>query len=94
MILLSCAATLMPIRAELRRRLGKLPEGMDDARFAYDLIPAEQIYAPQAAEGLTNREIAHALYVTPKTIETHLANVYRKLGVTGKGELADVLAGG
>jgi DNA-binding NarL/FixJ family response regulator len=44
--------------------------------------------ATLAAQGLTNRDIAHTLYVTPKTIEAHLAGAYRKLGVSGKAELA------
>ncbi len=47
-----------------------------------------------AARGLTNREIAHSLFVTPKTIETHLAGAYRKLGVAAKTELAAALAAG
>lgn len=58
------------------------------------LTASESRVASLAAEGLTNREIAHALYVTPKTIETHLASAYRKLGITGKGELPKVLAAG
>jgi DNA-binding CsgD family transcriptional regulator len=58
------------------------------------LTPSESRVASLAAKGLTNREIAHALYVTPKTIETHLAGAYRKLGITGKGELAAALAAG
>jgi len=35
-----------------------------------------------AAEGTTNRDIAEALFVTPKTIEVHLSSVYRKLGIS------------
>ncbi|MDF2977544.1 MAG: transcriptional regulator, LuxR family, partial [Actinomycetospora sp.] len=38
--------------------------------------------------GLTNREVAQALFVATKTVETHLGHVYRKLGVTGRDELA------
>jgi DNA-binding NarL/FixJ family response regulator len=45
-----------------------------------------------AADGLTNRQIAEALFVTIKTVETHLAAVYRKLGISSREELADQLA--
>ena len=37
--------------------------------------------ARMAAEGMTNRDIAQALFVTQKTVEMHLGSVYRKLGV-------------
>ena len=40
---------------------------------------------------MTNREIAERLYVTIKTVETHLAATYRKLGVLGRQELASSL---
>jgi DNA-binding CsgD family transcriptional regulator len=46
-----------------------------------------------AAEGRTNREIAQALYVTLKTVEGHLARVFDKLQIAGRGELAQGLAG-
>ena len=58
------------------------------------LTPSESRVASLAARGLTNREIAHSLFVTPKTVETHLAGAYRKLGISGKGELSAVLAEG
>ena len=38
-----------------------------------------------AAEGHSNREIAHELYVTLKTIEGHLSRAYTKLGIEGRG---------
>ena len=46
-----------------------------------------------AAEGLTNQRIADELFVTLKTVEGHLAKAYRKLGVDGRQDLAEVLAG-
>jgi DNA-binding NarL/FixJ family response regulator len=45
-----------------------------------------------AAEGLTNREIAQTLFVTPKTIEVHLSSVYRKLEISSRSQLPAVLA--
>jgi DNA-binding NarL/FixJ family response regulator len=57
------------------------------------LTPSEQRVARLAAEGLSNREIAHELYVTLKTVEGQLARVYGKLGIENRAELARVLAG-
>jgi DNA-binding NarL/FixJ family response regulator len=55
------------------------------------LTPSELRVARLAAEGRSNREIAHELYVTLKTIEGHLARAYAKLGIDGRGQLADAL---
>jgi DNA-binding CsgD family transcriptional regulator len=57
------------------------------------LTASERRVAELAAEGHSNPEIAQTLYVTRKTVETHLGHVYRKLGVTGRGKLARVLSG-
>jgi ATP/maltotriose-dependent transcriptional regulator MalT len=45
-----------------------------------------------AASGLSNREIAQALFVTGKTIEWHLGQTYRKLGVSSRHDLPKALA--
>jgi len=55
------------------------------------LTPSELRVARMAAEGMTNREIAQSLFVTTKTVETHLRHVYQKLDVARRGDLADVL---
>jgi DNA-binding NarL/FixJ family response regulator len=47
-----------------------------------------------AAEGLSNKEIAAALYVTVNTVEVHLARAYPKLGVRSRAQLARRLAAG
>jgi ATP/maltotriose-dependent transcriptional regulator MalT len=57
------------------------------------LTPGELRVARLAVEGRTNREIAQALYVTLKTVEGHLARVYDKLEIAGRGELAQGLLG-
>ena len=57
------------------------------------LTPSELRVARLAAEGRTNRQIAHGLYVTLKTVETHLAHAYAKLGISQRNELPEVLAG-
>jgi DNA-binding CsgD family transcriptional regulator len=58
------------------------------------LTASERRVAAFAAEGQSNRDIAQALFVTPKTVEVHLSNAYRKLGIRSRRELAGVLAGG
>ncbi|MFF0198738.1 DUF2791 family P-loop domain-containing protein (plasmid) [Streptomyces anulatus] len=55
------------------------------------LTPAEERVAWQAAKGLSNREIAQALFVTVKTVEWHLSQTYAKLGIGRRSELPDVL---
>lgn len=55
------------------------------------LTPSELRVARLAADGYSNREIAHELYVTLKTIEGHLARAYAKLGIRGRGHLSQAL---
>jgi ATP/maltotriose-dependent transcriptional regulator MalT len=57
------------------------------------LTPSELRIVRLAAEGRSNREIAHELYVTLKTIEGHLSRAYAKLGIEGRAELPGVLEG-
>ncbi|RFU22362.1 helix-turn-helix transcriptional regulator [Geodermatophilus marinus] len=55
------------------------------------LSVSERRVARLAAEGLANRDIAQALFVTVKTVEVHLSACYRKLGITSRAELPGVL---
>jgi len=55
------------------------------------LTPSELRIVRLAGEGRTNREIAHELYVTLKTVEGHLSRAYTKLGIGGRAELKGVL---
>jgi len=56
------------------------------------LTPSERRIAAMAVSGLSNREIAQALFVTLRTVEMHMSNVFRKLGVRARTQLPDVLA--
>jgi DNA-binding CsgD family transcriptional regulator len=56
------------------------------------LTASERRVAELAAEGRSNPEIAQALFVTRKTVETHLGRVYRKLDIAGRGQLAGLLS--
>jgi DNA-binding CsgD family transcriptional regulator len=44
------------------------------------------------ATGMTTREAAAAAFLSPKTVEYHLRNTYRKLGIRSRGELAERMA--
>ena len=68
-------------REELARIGGRAPS-------SDHLTPTERRIADLVAEGLTNREVAERLFVTPKTVESALTRVYRKLGVRSRTELA------
>jgi DNA-binding CsgD family transcriptional regulator len=57
------------------------------------LTASERRVADLAAGGQTNRDIAQALYVTPKTVEVHLSSAYRKLGIGSRHDLSRALAG-
>ena len=58
------------------------------------LTPSELRVARLAADGESNKAIAQSLFVTPKTVEVHLSNVYRKLGIRSRRELPGALAEG
>jgi DNA-binding CsgD family transcriptional regulator len=56
------------------------------------LTPTERRVAELAASTLTNRQVAEALFVTVKTVETHLGRVYQKLGISTRTELKQAIA--
>jgi len=87
-----CGAVLLAKRAhtELRAAGGHprspLRAGLDA------LTPSERRVAEMAADGLTNAEVAQALFVTVKTVEMHLSNAYRKLDIRSRRQLHAALA--
>jgi DNA-binding NarL/FixJ family response regulator len=48
--------------------------------------------AELAAAGLTNRDVAKAAFMSPKTVEANLARIYRKLGIKSRAELGARMA--
>jgi len=56
------------------------------------LTASERRIAQSAAAGASNKEIAQALFLTVKTVESHLSNAYRKLDISGRSQLANALA--
>jgi DNA-binding CsgD family transcriptional regulator len=65
-----------------------------DAITGRDALTATELrVARLAADGLGNREIAQALFITTKTAKGHLTRVYHKLAITRRGELPNALSG-
>ena len=62
-------------------------------RAADELTATERRVAELAAAGITNREIARAVFMSDKTVEAHIARVYRKLGIHSRAELGARMAG-
>jgi DNA-binding CsgD family transcriptional regulator len=52
-----------------------------------ELTPSEQRVAELAASGMTTRDIAAALFISPKTVEHNIGKIYRKLGIRTRAEL-------
>lgn len=65
--------------------------GLNGRQTPAGLTESERRFADLAVEGLTNREIAAALFVSDKTVEANLSRIYRRLGIRSRAELARVL---
>jgi ATP/maltotriose-dependent transcriptional regulator MalT len=80
---------------ELRRLGRRAPRRARGARKAGSgaLSPREREVAALVAAGKRNRDVAAALFVSEKTVESHLARIYDKLGVHSRAALATVMAG-
>jgi DNA-binding CsgD family transcriptional regulator len=77
-----------PLEAAVDEELSRVSA----ARSADDLTTTEGKVAELIARGATNREAAAILFVSVRTIETHVASIYRKLGVRTRAELRRRLA--
>ncbi|MGY2060308.1 helix-turn-helix transcriptional regulator, partial [Nocardia gipuzkoensis] len=85
------AARLADEAAHELRTLGKRVRRRPDAAVATDpaaLTTRERDIADRVVQGYTNREIAAELYISPKTVEKHLARVFTKLGATSRAGVA------
>lgn len=78
----------MRAQAELRAAGAHSGTAEPDA-FAI-LTPQQQIVR-LAARGLTNREVAEKLYLSPRTVGSHLYRAFPKLGITVRSQLRDVV---
>jgi DNA-binding CsgD family transcriptional regulator len=87
-----CGAKALERRAKTElAAIGIRPRSTDHSG-AESLTPSERRVAELAAGGDTNREIAQTLFVTEKTVETHLGRAFRKLDISSRRQLPDVLA--
>jgi ATP/maltotriose-dependent transcriptional regulator MalT len=87
---LGCASWSTQARRELRASGESSRRRVAEAR---DQLTAQELQIAQlAAQGLSNREIGQKLYVSHRTIGTHLYRMFPKLGITARGELAAALA--
>lgn len=77
-----CAAALEALGDRPRREVAPGPDS---------LTASERRVAGLAVVGRSNRDIAHELFVSPKTVENHLGRVYTKLGISSRRELASAL---
>ena len=86
----ACPPLVDDVRSELRAA-GARPRTA--ALGGVESLTARELrVAALAAEGRTNREIAQALFVTPKTVEVHLSGAYRKLDIRSRRDLPGALA--
>jgi DNA-binding CsgD family transcriptional regulator len=74
------------LRASGERSRRRVPEARDE------LTPQELHIAQLAAQGLSNREIGQKLFLSHRTISTHLYRVFPKLGITSRGQLRAALS--
>jgi DNA-binding NarL/FixJ family response regulator len=76
----------VPFADKAREELGRI----GGRRREEGLTAAERRVASLVAEGRTNREVAAALFLGERTVETHLSHIYAKLGVRSRTELARI----
>jgi DNA-binding CsgD family transcriptional regulator len=78
--------------AQVRARLGMAPVDAPPAVTGpAALTPREREVAVLISDGLTNTELARRLYISPKTAAVHVSNILRKLGVSSRTEVGDLV---
>lgn len=77
------------IREPAETRGGPVPESM--VRVV-GITPREREIIEKLLEGRTDREIGELLFISPRTVDTHLRNIFRKCGVTSRLQLSHYVA--
>jgi DNA-binding CsgD family transcriptional regulator len=88
----ACGALALAERAEHGLRAAGARPRRDRITGRDALTASEQRIAELAIEGMSNRQIAETLFITRKTVESHLEHVFRKLDVHARGQLRQALA--
>jgi DNA-binding CsgD family transcriptional regulator len=86
-----CGADAVAVRAHDELVAAGARPRRDPTESRTNLTAGELRVARLAAEGMTNREVAQALFLTENTIETHLRSVFRKLDISSRSQLARAL---
>jgi len=76
------------------REVGARPPSRSEAEGTADLTPREAEVASLVADRKSNKAVAKELGVSPRTVTTHLSNIYRKLDIGSRGELVDMVREG
>jgi DNA-binding CsgD family transcriptional regulator len=87
----NCGGTLVANRARAELLAAGARPRRPQATGRDALTTSERRVADMAKEGLSNREIAQGLFLSPKTVEMHLSHVYRKLGIHSRTQLVAAL---
>ena len=87
----SLAGALVSIGPSAHADRTPIPLGDETAHGWSSLTEAERNIAQQVARGLTNRETAALLFLSPHTVDYHLRQIYRKLAVQSRVEMARVV---
>jgi len=87
----ACGADAVAVRTHEELVAAGARPRRDPVESRSNLTASELRVARMAAEGMTNREIAQALFLTENTIETHLRSVFRKLDIRSRSQLARAL---
>jgi len=87
----ACGAGAIAVRAHDELIAAGARPRRDPTESRSNLTASELRVARMGAEGMTNREIAQALFLTENTIETHLRSVFRKLDIRSRSQLARAL---
>jgi DNA-binding CsgD family transcriptional regulator len=87
----ACGAGPLAERARRELRAAGARPRRPRVSGAEALTASERRIAAMAADGLSNPEIAQALFVTTKTVEAHLGSAYRKLGIRSRAQLTGAL---
>jgi DNA-binding CsgD family transcriptional regulator len=91
---LRCHATRLARLARTELRMAGARPRRAELSGPASLTPGEHRVVDLVARGMTNREVAQALFLTEKTVETHLGHAYTKLGINSRRHLTEAVGAG